>query len=113
MKRILLLIALYSVSLPLFATCFPMPPKGNDVDGETFVIRAVSGETLNDIGERYSLGLHEMLEANPHINQDTLYGGEEVVVPTEFVLPKYRDGIVINVAECRLYFFNGSEVFTY
>jgi L,D-transpeptidase ErfK/SrfK len=92
-----------------------MPPAGNDIVGSLTTVRAESGETLNDIGDKYGIGLHEMLEANPQVSQGELYGGEEVILPTSFVLPKYRKGIVINLAECRLYYFtpDGRYVITY
>lgn len=99
----------------LLAARYPMPMPGNDLIGSTMTVRAESGETLNDIGDKYGVGLHEMLEANSSLSQNELYGGEEVIIPTQFVLPKYRQGIVINMPECRLYYFtpDGRYVLTY
>ena len=115
MKRIILLVFSLVFPLCIQAAKYPMPTPGNDIIGELIVAHAQPGETINQIGVRYGIGLHEMLEANPQLNQDELYGGEEVIVPTQFVLPKYRKGIVINLAELRLYYFmpNGRYVFTY
>lgn len=110
-------ILLFFIALPAWvsAATYPMPPKGNDVIGHLMTVRAESGETLNDIGDKYGIGFHEMQEANPSLSQNELYGGEEVIIPTAFVLPKYRKGIVINLAECRLYYFtkDGKSVLTY
>ncbi|MBA2655157.1 MAG: L,D-transpeptidase family protein [Gammaproteobacteria bacterium] len=99
----------------LYGATYPMPAPGNDLIGQLITVQAQSGETINDIGDKYGIGLHEMLEANPTVSQNELYGGEEIIVPTQFVLPKYRKGIVINLAECRLYYFtaDGRAVLTY
>jgi L,D-transpeptidase ErfK/SrfK len=113
-KKILCLLAILP-SLALGAR-YHMPPRGNDLIGTLFTVQAEPGQSLTDIGDRYKVGMHEMLEANPHITHpDELSGGEEIIIPTQFVLPKYRKGIVINLAECRLYYFtpDGKCVFTY
>ncbi len=113
------LIKVASVSLGLFlstsfAAQYPRPPAGTDVIGQVQVIKANSGDTLDSIGDRYEVGLHEMMEANPKIGQNQrLRGGSEVVVPTEYVLPPYRTGIVVNLAELRLYYFTPDSVYTY
>jgi len=104
-----------------YAAEYAMPANGDGVVGEVQNIRAESGDTLLTIGNRYGLGMHEMLEANPnlHLDQDTaskpLSWRTKVVVPTQFVLPPIRKGIVINMPELRLYYFtaDGSRVYTY
>jgi L,D-transpeptidase ErfK/SrfK len=103
-RKTILLLALLN---PMWAMAarYTMPSAGNDIIGDITAVSAQSGETLNDIGDRYGLGLHEMIEANPTLSQSELGGGEQVILPTQYVLPKYRKGIVINVAECRLYYF--------
>ena len=114
-KKILcMFICLFGPS-PLFAATYSMPHHGNDLIGNLMTVQAQSGESLTDIGDKYGIGLHEMLEANPSLNQREISGGEEIIIPTQFVLPKYRTGIVINLAECRLYYFtpDGKSVITY
>jgi len=114
-KKITMALCLIMAPSQLWAARFPMPPKGEDVVGSNFTVRAEPSETLTAIGERYGIGHHEMLEANPRLSENELSGGEEVIVPNQFVLPHYRKGIVINVAECRLYYFtpDGRYVLTY
>ncbi len=111
-KKICLFFLLLSFPLSVLSAKYPMPRKGNDLIGQLMAIQAEQGEALSDIGDRYGIGLHEMLEANPSLSEQLL-GGEEVIIPTQFVLPKYRNGIVINLAECRLYYFDGKSVLTY
>ena len=113
-KKIAVCLLFLGIPNALLAERYPIIP-GSDVIGQLMTIRAEPGETLDDIGDRYGLGYHEMLEANPNLGDAQLGGGEEVILPTAYVLPKYRKGIVINVAECRLYYFSpdGRSVFTY
>lgn len=97
-----------------FAAQYPRPPAGTDVIGEVQIVEAQSGDTLDSIGKRHEVGLHEMMEANPKISQNQrLRNGMEIVVPTEYVLPPYRKGIVVNLAELRLYYFTPHYVYTY
>lgn len=111
------LIPLFFLVFPAVRTLsatYPMPAPGNDVIGELVRVQAECGDTLENIGDHYEVGLHEMQEANPSLSNE-LSGGEVVIVPTQFVLPKYRKGVIINIAECRLYYFtaDGKMVMTY
>lgn len=63
------------------------------------------------------MSYHEMLEANPNIkNADAVLGaGRKVLIPGQFILPPFRNGIVVNLAELRLYYFtpDGKYVMTF
>ncbi len=96
-----------------FAATYPMPPKGSDLVGKQFSVEARSGDTLLKIGNDYNLGWHEMMEANPDVDPDNLRNGQRIVVPAAFILPPFRDGIVINLAELRLYFFSRDKKYVY
>ena len=115
-KRIFTILA-FILILPTvsLATVYNIPPKGNDVIGEVFVIEAHSGDTIMKLAEQYKLSLHELAEANPKINPKKLRAGEHVVIPSAYVLPIFRSGIVINLAELRLYYFDNEhhKVYTY
>jgi L,D-transpeptidase ErfK/SrfK len=63
-------------------------------------------DTLPGIGRMFNLGYDEIARANP--NLDTWLPGEgaNVVLPTQFILPDApREGLVLNVAAMRLYYF--------
>lgn len=97
------------------AATYPITP-GDDVVGQLITVSAQPGDNLEKIGERYGIGLHEMLEANPRIAmQSNFQGGEQITVPTIYILPPFRKGIVINLPELRLYYFapDGQSVTTY
>lgn len=85
---------------------FPMPSADNDIVGHVYRIKVASGETLDSIAQRYDVGALELRAANPGVNR--LYEGQTLVIPSEYILPpeQFRKGIVINIAEMRLYYFN-------
>ncbi len=64
------------------------------------------GETFNIIARRFDLGVNELLRANPKITDPSLiYAEEKIILPTTHLLPKTKsNGVVINLAEPRLYF---------
>jgi L,D-transpeptidase ErfK/SrfK len=63
-------------------------------------------DTLLDIARRYDIGYVEMRLANPDIDPWLPGKGRAVLVPAEHILPPVtRRGIVINLAELRLYYF--------
>lgn len=101
-----LAIVLFASSTGSFAATYPMPPKGSDIVGKLFTVEAQSGDTLLKIANDYNLGWHEIMEANPDVDPQNLRSGQRIVIPTAFVLPPFRDGIVINLAELRLYYFS-------
>jgi len=94
-----------------------MPAPGDDVVGEVMTIEIARYEnTLNDYAEAYGFGFRELMAANPGINPWVPGEGRKVVLPGEFILPPgERVGVVINLAEQRLYFYqpDGKTVITY
>lgn len=89
-----------------YALTFTIPSNGNIV-GNIQTVIVQNGESLSDIGKKFDVGVYEMIEANPTLDPWNPLPGESVIVPTQFILPatKYR-GIVINLAEMRLYYYH-------
>ena len=73
------------------------------------------GETLHSLAQSFDLGFDELLHANPQITNPKLIRlGEKITLPTAHLIPDAkRDGIVINLAELRLYFFSDEEEITF
>jgi L,D-transpeptidase ErfK/SrfK len=93
------------------AATFALPPLGESVVGQNIIIQAKASETLLDIARRYDVGYSEIKLANPNIDPWLPKEGSEVLVPTQYVLPQApRKGVVINLAEMRLYYFPESLV---
>ena len=70
--------------------------------------RASYEDTLLDVARRFSLGYVEMIAANPGTDPWIPGEGTDVVLPTVHLVPKAEpEGIVINLADMRLYFSAG------
>lgn len=89
-------------------------PSINDftIDGDTEVVgelrraRVGSGDTLLDIARRYEVGYHAIVSANPEVDVWLPKEGTEVLVPSRYLLPEApREGVVVNVAARRLFYF--------
>lgn len=89
------------------ALTYDLPGNGSTVIGNMKESASVPGDTLVSVARRYDLGYVELLEANPAVKaSDELNDKQHLVLPTEFILPDAaHQGLVINVAELRLYFY--------
>lgn len=98
------------------ALVFPLPTNGSNVVGHVQWTQARPGDNFSTIGRRYDIGYYALIEANPGLHPDALQPGAIVVIPSRFVLPDApHKGIVINLAELRLYYYptNTHTVVTY
>lgn len=85
---------------------FVLPAPGLDVVGEVGSAIVAEGETLLDIARVHDLGYNEITAANPGVDPWLPPPGSTVVLPTRFVLPAApRRGIIVNLAEMRLYYY--------
>lgn len=88
------------------AATYPLPPEDVDVIGAVQTVQAEAEDTLLEIGQRHGVGYEEMRAANPSVDPWLPGAGTKVVVPTRYVLPAGpREGLVLNLAELRLYYF--------
>ncbi|MES9963937.1 MAG: L,D-transpeptidase family protein [Candidatus Sedimenticola sp. 20ELBAFRAG] len=99
--------------LPAFkaqALSFPLPENGGDLVGETRRVTTRYEDTLSDIARLNDLGYTEITDANPKVDPWLPGEGTEVILPTRFILPPGpRKGVVINLAELRLYYYPEGE----
>ena len=88
------------------ATTFELPDKTTRVVGHNLIVFSRMEDTLLDIARRFDIGYSEMVSANPEIDVWLPGNGQRVLVPNQFILPDGpRKGIVINLAEMRLYYY--------
>jgi len=88
------------------AGSFPLPADGNDLVGHVARVRTRAEDTLLDVARHFDLGLDAVTAANPGVDVWLPGEGTLVTVPSRFVLPPGpREGLVINVAEMRLYYY--------
>ncbi|MCW5698807.1 MAG: L,D-transpeptidase family protein, partial [Rhodospirillales bacterium] len=83
----------------------------DDIVGDMRIYTAKHEDTLLDIARDHQLGLIELMAANPGVDPWLPGEGTRIILPTAHVLPDVpRKGIVINLAELRLYYFGkGNE----
>ncbi len=92
------------------AEIYELPPEGYDVIGAVSTVTARHEDTLVDIARSHGLGYQDIVRANPGVNVWVPGEGTEVILPTRFVLPAgIRSGVVLNLAEYRLYYFPEPE----
>lgn len=93
------------LSLGVQATQYELPEAGS-VIGAPRVITAAASDTLLDIAKAHNLGYEALKLANPGVDTWLPGAGRRINLPTQFVLPKApRRGIVLNLAEMRLYYY--------
>ncbi len=103
---LILLAAGIFTGLPVQAENFLLPTPTTTVVGESHWVAADRRESLLDVARRNGLGFTDMKQANPDVDMWVPKDGAQVLLPTSFVLPNaQRKGVVVNIAEYRLYFF--------
>jgi L,D-transpeptidase ErfK/SrfK len=91
---------------PIDTHVFTLTGPDEDVVGAVQVTVASRDDTLPDIARRFNVGYEEMVRANPGVDPWLPGEGRNIVIPTRFILPDApREGIVINVAAMRLYYY--------
>lgn len=104
LRALLLLLSFYSCHVS--AVTYPVPTQGNSVIGEVQYITAGDEDTLLSLGRQYRVGYNEMVAANPTVDIWLPGAGTRIVIPSRYILPDVPHvGIVVNVAEQRIYYF--------
>ena len=83
-----------------------LPSDGSAVIGFDAMVTSHYKDTLPDIARRYGLGFEEIALANPKVDVWLPGEGTRIHLPGRHRLPSgLREGVVVNLAERRLYFF--------
>ena len=78
-----------------------------DVLGELTTYTVKKNESLYSVARKFGLGITEVQAANPGVDLWKPKPGTELKIAAVHLLPAVsRDGIVINLAKSRLYYFN-------
>ncbi len=105
----LVFLCLLAMVGPASATAYVLPNK-DDVIGQVQYARAKASDTLLGIARRYDVGFDAIKAANPGLDPKLLQQGQRIVIPSRHILPKGpRKGVVINIAEQRLYHYTRPE----
>jgi L,D-transpeptidase ErfK/SrfK len=81
-------------------------PKADTVIGLLGEYTIKEKDTLLDVARDYDLGFNELEDLYPDVDPWVPQRGMKIIIPSQWILPKTRKyGIVINIAEMRLYYF--------
>lgn len=94
-------------SLPVSANTWPLPTNGSRLVGENrYHVVENDGGSLEAIAKKYNVGFLALLQANPGVDPYVPRAGSVLTIPLQTLLPDVpREGIVINLAELRLYYY--------
>ncbi|WP_036646580.1 L,D-transpeptidase family protein [Pantoea sp. A4] len=101
-------LALAAFSQSAFAVVYPLPAANSRLIGQNFEITVPQDSKLplEAFAAQYQMGLSNMLEANPNVDVYLPAAGTKMTIPQQLILPDApREGIVINSAEMRLYYY--------
>ena len=106
-RSLLMCLCLLSSAQAVLAESYLLDLVGrNSTIGEIRHVVARREDTLVEMARRYDLGYDEIVKANPKLNRWVPGENSTVTIPSQFILPDTdHDGIVINLAELRLYYF--------
>jgi L,D-transpeptidase ErfK/SrfK len=84
--------------------------EGDEVFGEVRIIEARYEDTFIALARTYNVGYEELRQANPGVDAWLPGEGTKITIPSLYVLPRApQRGLVVNVAELRLYSFPGES----
>lgn len=93
-----------------YAATYLLPEGSDSVIGEVQYVTARHEDTLVDIGRRYGVGYEEIVAANRGVDPWLPGEGTQVLIPSQYILPDVpRKGVVVSLAEHRLYYFPESK----
>jgi L,D-transpeptidase ErfK/SrfK len=105
MMRGVLLVALWLTTATASAAEYWLVGQ-DEVIGEVRVIAARYEDTFVSLARTHNVGFEALRRANPDVDPWLPGEGTKIVLPTRLVLPRApHKGIVVNVAELRLYYF--------
>ncbi|MEB1054161.1 L,D-transpeptidase LdtC [Citrobacter portucalensis] len=101
------LAATFALALSAQANTWPLPPSGSRLVGQNAVhVVEDNGGSLEAIAKKYNVGFLALLQANPGVDPYVPRPGSVLTIPLQTLLPDApREGIVINLAELRLYYY--------
>ena len=106
MRQMIIAVLAALLSVSVNATTFTLADETTRVVGHNLVVYSYKEDTLLDIARRFDIGYSEIVDANPDLDPWLPGTGKRVLVPNRFILPDVpHKGIVINLAEMRLYYY--------
>lgn len=93
-----------------FAATYSLPPVPKRLIGEEQYHSVVKGDYFQALAEQYNVGFLALMAANPGVDPFLPPDGKKLTIPSQMLLPYgERTGIVINLPELRLYYFQPDQ----
>ncbi|HCS64819.1 MAG TPA: hypothetical protein DIW64_12500 [Cellvibrio sp.] len=106
MRAFTAVLMLFCLGNNALASVFDLPDVATGLIGNNEFVLTKAGDTLVDVARANDLGFDEIIAANVGVDAWLPEEGSIIVLPYKNLLPDApRKGIVINVAEMRLYYF--------
>lgn len=107
----LALLSALGASTAALAVDYPLPPANSRLIGQNQYWTVQEGDrNLQAIARHFDTAAMLILEANDTIAPVQPKPGTQVLIPSQMLLPDVpREGIVVNLAELRLYYFPPGE----
>ena len=104
--KIHIAVLLVAASGPCAATTYDFTDPQQRVFGEDQRVQTVYEDTLYDMARHFSLGSDELIRVNPGLDPWIPGADKTVFIPGRHILPPGPHvGIVVNIAEHRLYYY--------
>jgi L,D-transpeptidase ErfK/SrfK len=95
-----------AVEEPISRNYFVLESEEQSVIGTPQIVYTDAENTLSDLAREYGLGYDEIIAANPDVDPWLPGDRTPVLLPTQYIVPDVpREGIVLNIASKRLYYF--------
>lgn len=114
-----LLFGLFFLCLSSFSSVsgaipYPLSEANSRLIGQKQYYVVTQTENLQQIADKLDVGFLSLYDANPDVDPFLPEIGSRLIVPDQIILPDVpREGIVINLAEFRLYYFYNDEVYVF
>lgn len=110
--ELMLVLALCTAATPSRAAVYELSDgDATQVIGEDLHIKTRYEDTLYALARQYGVGSEEITRANPRVDPWLPGAGTAITIPGRRILPPGpRQGIVVNIAEHRLYYYPKRKV---
>jgi len=110
MKKILIVSVLTLIMMNASYSQTYLYPQNDDVIGNIAIHTIQEGDNFLQLAQTFRIGFDELVDANPDIDPWIPVEGAQIIIPTQYVLPNAeRKGVIINLAELRMYHFQGMQ----
>ncbi len=109
-SSIICISCLLSIAYKVSAIEYKLPSNNSRIIGEISYHTVAKGEHFQQLAQQYNVGFLALMAANPGIDPLLPDVGTQLTIPTKLILPFGKhEGIVINLAELRLYYFDKAK----